>query len=50
MSTWNIVKPQLSHQDRAGKNELELTQGFVADMLGRRRSGVGEIANHLEPG
>jgi CRP-like cAMP-binding protein len=34
--------------DRVGSNQLQLTQEFIAEMLGVRRAGVTEAANHLQ--
>src|SRR4028119_46872 len=34
--------------DRVGSNELQLTQEFIAEMLGVRRAGVTEAANRLQ--
>jgi CRP-like cAMP-binding protein len=34
--------------DRVGSNQLQLTQEFIAEMLGVRRAGVTEAANRLQ--
>jgi len=34
--------------DRVGSNQLQLTQKFIAEMLGVRRAGVTEAANRLQ--
>lgn len=38
----------LMYHDRLGRDEFELTQEFMANMLGVRRAGVSEIANTLQ--
>ena len=38
----------LMYQDRASSDTLELTQDFLANMLGCRRAGVSEAAQELE--
>lgn len=43
-----LVRWLLMCQDRAYSNELELTQEFIATMLGTRRAGVTEAAGLLQ--
>ena len=38
----------LMYNDRLGRNEFELTQEFMASMLGVRRAGVSEVAAILQ--
>lgn len=38
----------LMFQDRVGSNEFELTQEFMANMLGVRRASVTTVANNLQ--
>jgi CRP-like cAMP-binding protein len=38
----------LESQDHVGSNELELTQEFIADMLGVRRAGVTQAVQKLQ--
>ena len=38
----------LMYSDRLGRNEFELTQEFVANMLGVRRASVSEVAGRLQ--
>jgi DNA-binding MarR family transcriptional regulator len=43
MARWLLMT-----HDRVGKDEFELTQQFLAQMLGVRRSTISEIANELQ--
>jgi CRP-like cAMP-binding protein len=38
----------LMFRDRAGSEQFVLTQEFIANMLGVRRSGISEVANSLQ--
>ena len=38
----------LQSLDRTGSNEVLVTQDLISQMLGVRRSGVSEAANHLQ--
>ena len=38
----------LMYHDRLGRDEFELTQEFIARMLGVRRSGISEVAANLQ--
>jgi CRP-like cAMP-binding protein len=43
-----LVRWLLMFQDRAEADEFELTQDFMANMLGAARSSVGEVARKLQ--
>ena len=43
-----LVRWLLMYQDRADADEFELTQEFIANMLGVTRSSVGEVARTLQ--
>ncbi len=51
--SWHSLKPRLIRwllilQDCVQKDQLPLTQQFIAEMLGVRRAGVNEVANALQ--
>jgi CRP-like cAMP-binding protein len=47
-TSWRLVRWLLMCQDRSYSRELDLTQEFIANMLGTRRAGVTEAAGQLQ--